>query len=74
MRQFIILTLNRTGSKVSIAIDRIESIADVKEEGNTLVFLIDHTNEENSWEVKESATEITKRINQIQNRYETEDI
>jgi uncharacterized protein YeeX (DUF496 family) len=70
MKKFIILISSKNGLKISVPIDNIDSITETTE--GTRVYLLSNSSE---WfAVTESATEITKRINQIQNRYETEDI
>jgi len=70
MKKFIILISSKNGLKISVPIDNIESITETTE--GTRVYLLSNSSE---WfAVTESATEITKHINQIQNRYETEDI
>jgi len=70
MKKFIILISSKNGLKISVPIDNIDSITETTE--GTRVYLLSNSSE---WfAVTESATEITKHINQIQNRYETEDI
>lgn len=62
MRQFIILT---TIYRNALAVD-INDIISIKEQGDTTV--VTCRDEGNSWNVKESVTEIVKRINTINNK------